>query len=182
MKVVIKKLFPGIEYELDDILIADAVSALYQSVMRRKYESNGDDNHFTGYFFNVIKRQMYNSLNDKTSFEHPAATITPSRVIHPLDVENHIYLEQLPGFIRDAVVARIRFTGRELQACMYVLDRLLTGSNIVSAYLKRGIGVQDPEFFVTYIVVLMRSSIYDLKIRGGRYVLNDVFSNRFAFE
>jgi hypothetical protein len=103
-------------------------------------------------------------------------------MLYPTDVENHIYLEQLPGYLRDLVVERFRFVGYELQACMYILDRLLTGSKIVVAYMKRVIGIKDPDFFISYVVVMIRKTIYDMKIASGRYRFNNVFENAYVVE
>jgi hypothetical protein len=65
------------------------------------------------------------------------------------------------------VTKKIRFKGYELQACMYVLDRILQGARIVPAYLKRDLDIKDPEFFVSYVVVMLRNALYDMKHQGS---------------
>ena len=183
ISMVVKKHFPGLERTREDDMISDAMGSLYIQLLRRKYNHHEwNERHFTTFFWNVIKRQLYDSINAINKSHYPPGMLAPPHMIHPIDVENHMYLEQLPGFVRDIVTKRFRFTGRELQACMYVLDRLLTGSQIVAAYLKRIIGVDDPEFFVTYVVVLIRSSIYELKIQGGVYVFRDIFYSKYSYE
>lgn len=183
--IVMRRHYLGVGRMAEDELVTDAMGGLYTALRKRVYDAKFvDHRHFTAYFWNIIRRELSDTLGAYHRLHHPPTTIEVEhpRMIQPQEVENHIYLEQLPVFVRDIVIKQIRFSGRELQACLYVLDRILTGARIVLAYMKRLIGVSDPEFFVSYIVVKIRMTIYELKLRGGTLVFRDVFSDRYAFE
>jgi hypothetical protein len=181
--IVLRKHFLGLEGSRQDEMITDTLAYLYDHIRLRKYDDDTPSvERFFTYFYTIIKRQLINTFNEIVSYERPKGCIKPARMLYPQDVENHIYLNQLPGYIRDLVVDSFRFDGLELQACMYVLDRLLNGSKIVVAYMKRMIGVKDPEFFISYVVVMIRKTIYEMKIASGRYRFNNVFVNAYEIE
>ena len=184
VRIVISKEFPVLDDAQNDEVLSDAACYLFEYVHKRKYEhTEANEGHFTGYFYTIIKRQMYWSLNEVQRFAYlpPDTNIPTPRLVHPRDVENHIYLEQLPGYVRSLVIKRFRFRESELAACMYVLDQVLTGERIVLAYIRRDLNISDPEFFVTYVLVILRSTIYKLKLTGHHYCFSDVFYTNFEY-
>lgn len=185
MSIVRQQQYPYLEQDLAEECLADASVYLYQQLTRRTYQhTHGDPDHFTNHFYTIIKRQLYKTVMEVQQFTYLPAGSEPDKSpkpIHPWDVEQHIYLEQLPGQVRDLVMRKIRFEGQEYQACLYVLDRVLTGARIVPAYMKNELNVRDPNFLVTYMVVVLRSTLYDLKLQN-RSCFGNVFGDRFLHQ
>ena len=183
LRIVLLRCIFGLDEEARESLITDAMAPLFINIVERRYNPDTwDDNHFTNFFYMVIKRQYFETLNSDKRFERPPVAMLPSRLIHPQDVINHIYLGQIPGIVREEVSKGFRFQGRDLLACMYVLDRLLTGSQVVTSYMKRTFTINDPNFIISYVLVRIRGTIYQMKIKGGRYVFGDIFANMYLVD
>jgi len=160
--------FSSVGVEHRDEVFSDAAAYLAIQLARRTYnEYRWDDNHFTYHFLTIVRRQMYKSVSSLLDKVPGDVVFEPSRPMHPREMERHIYLEQLPGELMREVTKKFRFKGRELQACMYVADRILQGARVVPAYLRRDLDIADPQFFVSYVVVLLRNALYDMKLQGS---------------
>ena len=79
------------------------------------------------------------------------------------DVENRIFLNELKGLVGDRVLGRIRFSGLAWDACRYILECVLGERRVVEYHLRRYYGLKNPSFYVDYIEVLLRESLYDFR-------------------
>lgn len=157
--------------------------SLFEALAHRKYKSDYDDpNHFYLYFYTTLRGDFLRSYYKVKHFVPETGSermFRPARLIHPFDVERHIYLEQIPSEVAGIVIDRIRFDGNDLQACLYALSRILDNKTPVVNFMRRDLKVRDPEFLVSYVLVLVRSALYEMRLQS-RPSFNYVF--RYARE
>lgn len=171
VRIVARKTIRAVADELEEEVMADAAANLYIQLARRTYDSDEwDPDHFINHYYAIVRRHIIEAFRDVViilpeKYEQPQ----PPRMLHPYDVENHLYLLQIPDVIRQHASNRIRFSGAEKDACLYLIDRILTGTRIVLPYLTNELHLREPEFYVTYIVVILRATIYDLKLEGYHF-------------
>lgn len=182
VKIVIsKEVFWPTPDLIDEVQQAGMVG-LYEALKYRKYMSRQEKgaDHFGVFFYTTVKRAVYDILCHLKMTPDDGSEFLPevSRMIHPNDVLNHLYLEQLPRLIRIMVKSRIRFQGNEGIACKYILDRVLKGADIALGFLKRDLKIKNPQFFIDYILVLVRWSLYRLKSKSRS---NQYFTSMFDY-
>lgn len=91
----------------------------------------------------------------------------PQPDIKTADVERQIYLRQLRTMIYREVAKKIRFSGSERMACMFVLRRVIQGRRIMLRKLREQFNLENPMFYVQYITVLARDALYRVKEKEG---------------
>lgn len=157
--------------------------SLFEAISQRKYKSDQDDpNHFYLYFFTTLRGDFIKSYWKTKHFVPETGSekmFRPARLVHPFDVERHIYLEQIPSEVSGLVIDKIRFDGNDLQACLYALSRILDNKIPVVNFMKRDLKVKDPEFLVSYVLILVRATLYEMRLQS-RPSFNYVF--RYARE
>lgn len=77
--------------------------------------------------------------------------------------ECRVHVSELPRHIKDTVIKRIRFCGDERDLCVFLVESLVDGKGIPAVILRQRWGVRDPEFFSSYIRVLIRSVLLEMK-------------------
>ena len=80
-------------------------------------------------------------------------------------VENRIFLNELKGIVESSVLGRVRFSGLVGEACGYILACFLGERRIVEYHLRRRYGLKNPRFYIDYVEVLLRDSLYDVRSR-----------------
>lgn len=167
----------------DEDYYADGFETLSYNLMYHKYDHDGEDpGSFNSFFYMAIRRAVvarYWADKYAMPFDHSESWRPQSQTLHPYDIENQMYLEQLPNHVTQLVLDRIRFTNRELNACLYFLNQLMTGGKIIYYYVKNDLGVQDPDFYLNYVLVLLRSTLHSMKLQGV-YLMQG--SERFVYD
>ena len=78
------------------------------------------------------------------------------------DVENEIFLEELPGAILNQFIQEVRFTGKLRDACIYIAECLLTGYAVDWSVLYKQ-DIFNAKFFVSYVTVTCRRLLWDYR-------------------
>lgn len=96
------------------------------------------------------------------------------------DAENSMFLHEIVGLMRTDISAHIRFSGKTRDACLYVLDRLISQQRVVPLVLKNTYEV-PPQFITDYVIVLCRSYLHRVRHRYESY-LTEKNPISFVFE
>lgn len=111
-------------------------------------------NNFARRFGYPVQIFDYNGLKPSyATFDSPALAIY------------RVFLEELPGLVRDSVLDRIRFGGHMYETCMYVLDQYLNERDISHYVTKKKFNASgdDTLLAIDYVKVLIRDSLYNLR-------------------
>ena len=163
----------GLSDELFDEYLSSSIVTLCENIRNRKYDdSTPDPDRFTNFFYTAVKRTLSSDYwSTKLFIPESGSECYTHRVrfITHQDIDNRIFLAQLPYEIYHLVESRIRFDGKEYEACLYVLERILQGKRVVAYKMKKQYGIQDYLFFIRYVQILIRSVLYEMKECQSRY-------------
>lgn len=79
------------------------------------------------------------------------------------DVEDAIYLNEIPELLCKDVVDHLRFDGEFRAATEYVLQMLLSGRRVVHYWIKNNFRISNHRFLVEHAVVNLRKRLYEAR-------------------
>jgi hypothetical protein len=162
-----------------DEILGNCINHVFYALVRRAYRGPRNPDDFTRMWFSVVKYEVVRNFefltwNQRLEIppDFPVDSFPQSsRVIHPNDVLNHLYLQQLPSHVLFLVENEVRFEGAEEKACRYIAKQLITGQEIVRAYLSRDFRIPRGriDFFVDYVQYLIRKILFEIGEEGHPY-------------
>lgn len=84
------------------------------------------------------------------------------RVASSRDVEDRLFLEELPGVVKKKVEETIRFPDLR-PAVGYVVDRIFHGEDVSDSWLKNNYGVRDSKFFTDHVRIRVKMALVDMQ-------------------
>lgn len=124
---------------------------------------------FLGYlkkvFDGAVQRTFDSSYDDASKMEEPNLYFRERSPRFPLpyDVEDAIFVEELPRSLALDISSSLRFGGKAREASVYVFRRLLHGKAVLPIWLSRAYEISEPEFFIDHVKVCIRRHLYDAR-------------------
>lgn len=160
----------------DDVcgdLVQAVLTELWKVIVARKIP---ETNIFVYHsFINTVMRRAaskeFNTVYGHSPREIPYEMYESryfNRDITPKDIEDQIFLEELPNALRKRISKKSRFQNKYYQeAIAYILERILTQTRIVPDYLKRQFGFNNSviRFLTEHVYVLLRIELYDIRLQ-----------------
>jgi hypothetical protein len=103
----------------------------------------------------------------------------------PQDVEDQMYLEELPKILIGNILKKIRFEDPKIRSTLkYVLERILARRRIVPDWIRRkwGFGGKTVKFLTEHAYIILRAELYELRKDINMYPKNskkDIMSDIF---
>jgi hypothetical protein len=151
-----------ISYQGDeDDFISHAALTITKAIPKmilKPVEKLDNDKKYMRYLFTCVVNAFYreydilhgkhNKLQRKLNEQRsPLPTYTPAKNIYSLEAE--WTLRKLPTQLYDVAVEQIRFTGKDKQACSYILTQTINEREIAKSILQL-LGCKDRFFFINY--------------------------------
>jgi hypothetical protein len=157
---------------LDDSMLeefeADAIAEI-REILRRKMPPINSAESFDWYTYSAVFKHTCELLE----YEIRPLKANPNvacyeRLTHIVSGEHiftEVFTKHLPSYLLQTAVNKIRFAGRERDACEYLLERLAQGKNGSNGALRTRYDIPSERvpFFVNYATVLLRQSLYELR-------------------
>lgn len=150
----------------DDVL-SEVYERLYMAILNDKQRPTEAT---SAYFFTVIRRAMIDAANKfriKTVRDHDYGDHPPLDQYYfgPREMEAAIVLQDLHDNLRVMILSQARFTGREYQACRYVLNRFLMDREPIKYAMETRYKIPGDrqDFFIDYIRVRLKLALLELK-------------------
>jgi hypothetical protein len=81
------------------------------------------------------------------------------------EIRARVYMGELPKEIYRIVSTKLRFNGKEREACNFILKSLLSYKPVSPATIRYHFKLREAEFFIDHVKVLIRSVLYYLRER-----------------
>lgn len=126
---------------------------------------------------------VYRSFNRELRFNKPQEldmdNLDHSRMPHPKDLDRINWLEHVKEDIRAMVLEQVRFAEAEFGVCEYILRALLDDRRAVPTVILRDYGLRHADFYIDYVRILIRKSLYDIRDNPATYdsLLRDLVPN-----
>jgi hypothetical protein len=154
-----------------DDLLQSALMSVW-SVIKKQNLPEKDVNTFHSYLNTVIRRAVsrefgavYGQSLSELSHEQYDSGLG-NRDVTPGDVEDRIFLEELPEAIVKAIRKKIRFSEPEWrEATEYILERMMSNRRVVTDLIKRQWRLNNPQikFLRDHVSVMIRDTLYGFK-------------------
>lgn len=149
--------------------ISTAACRIYSELENRAFKGE----HQNSYSF-YLQRISMNAFLRETSewtanrvidFDYHGPQAPAGRVRSIADVEQHIYLNQLPALLEDMVTDKIRFDGLKFEACVYALRQVLASKVASPRWMKKAYGLarEEADMLVDYVTIRIRLSLYEIR-------------------
>jgi hypothetical protein len=158
-----------VSYEICAEIVQTTLIELWKT-FRRKNLPTANPALWHGYLNTVVIRWFAKGFKD--FFYKPQQNIDTydhiERQIHRIptasDVEDVIFLDELPVVLRKMILGTLRFPGEKTQgAVKYILDRIFNGEPIVDNWLKIHYDIDNPEFLVEHVRICLKLSLYEIR-------------------
>jgi hypothetical protein len=130
---------------------------------------------FHQYIYEVVRRWIGFTFDKEYDDSHKYLDISNwdqsnlRRFRFQYDIDNDIFLDELPQSITWDLMDFCRFKGNTRRAIRYCIGCILTGSRIATSYLKRRYDLIDPDFIIEHTLIILRSCLYRYKkLLGSR--------------
>ena len=130
---------------------------------------------YTAYLQKVIRDSIYDVFREIKSQSVPAEHVHWPVYFGIREVENQIFLSELPEAVIKKFESKLRFNGevegKVKDACLYVANELTQqhrdseriAENVLRKRIKSIYRVEDPQFVIDYVIVAFRSILMDVK-------------------
>jgi hypothetical protein len=157
------------EKEVVEELVHYALLAVWEAASRGNIPTE-DQKQFHGYLHGVIRNGTANGLKAgvwlSEVVKYDDATYHMSRYLKrvpcPQDVEDRLYLEEIPGVVRERVMASMRFPVRH-GAVKYIVDRFFTHQRVSHNWLRKFYKISDPSFLVQHVRIRVKMVLMELQ-------------------
>jgi hypothetical protein len=145
----------------EDDFISHAALTITKAIPKmilKPVEKLDNDKKYMRYLFTCVVNAFYreydilhgkhNKLQRKLNEQRsPLPSYTPAKNIYSLEAE--WTLRKLPEQLYDVAVEQVRFTGKDKQACSYILTQTINEREIAKSILQL-LGCKDRFFFINY--------------------------------
>jgi hypothetical protein len=116
---------------------------------------------------------VYRAFNKELRFNKPEELnrddLEHSRMPHPQDFDRLNWMDRVKEDIRAMVLEQVRFSEAEFGVCEYALRALLDNRRPNFTVIARDYGLSHADFYVDYVKVLIRKSLYDIRDNPATY-------------
>lgn len=166
----VRKQYLYLGNEICEDLVQSCMLELWKIVRKKSLPQEGVGT-FHAFLNTVIKRKISKTF-DKEIYDDAPKELDPQifiqhclrRVATPDQIEDEIFLQELPDHLRTAVGEAVLFQDEDRRAAVgYVLECLLTRTKPIPRVLRTEYGVRDITFIVDYTKVAVRRELYEVK-------------------
>lgn len=189
-RILKKKYHRTVHIDVLEELVQDTLLAMWRMAEKKSIPSRAWP-VFIGYLNTLANRQfykvfhrMYDQLPEVVEDLHIHAARYLRRIPTSHDVEDEVYVYELPMVIRKEVLGGLRFYGTNVHgAVKYILDRVFNDEPVVETWLKIHYGIDNPVFLEEHVRVRIKMALYDLRndvdyptLEGQRETIRDAIS------
>lgn len=165
-----KHYFRRVRLDICEDLIQSSVIELWD-VFSRKSVPHSNVAVFHSFINTVVHRKMAKTF--ALAYDDAPKSLDANRYVEEQfsrmpsseDSEDSLFVQELPEALKWRVVERVRFrTKNAREAVSDILDRILIYKEpVVESWLKRKWGVEDPQFLLEHVLVLLRDELYKVR-------------------
>lgn len=169
--IALRDSYPRTPHTLMEDLAQEALLRVWTTVERRLIPSDAVG-RFHGYMRRIVTNAAAKVFReeedlDKLDSAWYDADNIQRRFSSAWDVENKLFIEDLPRVVRSRVLFDFRFPDPDRrEAAAYIIDCLFAGKRIVRKWLEVRYNISDPDFVIDHVCIRVRMALWGLREQG----------------